>query len=163
MSYDPIAWDYEKMRNRPRRFVSRILIGAGLLVALGWAILFPILLPHEMDGIPGSVFVFPVVFGMFLSPFAGSVWGNRKLQKDEFEEQAANRATNTSFKIIVILAALLCFWSSIGISNELPSPKTAVHWSQWAWTFFILGAALPVLIAELIIPMPPKAELEEEE
>jgi hypothetical protein len=160
MSYDPAGWHYEQMRNRPRRrLLSKLLIAVGISLSLGWAIIFPMLQPHATSGIPATLFVIPVGFGMSFSPFAAGVWSSPKMQQDEFEEQATNRATKYAFKIVVILATLLCLWRYIGIAYGLPSPNTAVHWSQWAWTFFSLGAALPVLIAEWIIPMPPKDDL----
>jgi hypothetical protein len=163
MSYDPIKWHFNEMPNLPRKPWSKLLMGAGLATMLGWSIVFPVLRPDATVGIPGLGFGFLAVIGTTYSPFNGGAWITREsLRLDEFGEQAINRATKIAFRSIVILAALLCFWCNIGISLGFPVPRVGSHWSQWAWTFFAFGLALPVLIAEIIIPLPPREDVGED-
>jgi hypothetical protein len=163
MSYDPIKWHQNEMPNLPRKWWSRLLIGAGLAAMLGWSIAFPMLRPDATQGINGLGFGGLAVVGVVFSPFNGGVWMTRKnLRLDEFGEQAINRATKIAFRMIVIMAGLLCLWCNIGLSTGFPVPRVGSHWSQWAWTFFAFGLALPVLIAEIIIPLPPKEDVGED-
>jgi hypothetical protein len=163
MNYDPVKWHQNEMPNLPRRWWCKLLIGAGLAAMLGWSVVFPVLRPDATQGMPGLGFGFIAVLGVAFSPFNGVAWMTRKnLRLDEFGDQAINRAAKIAFRTVVILAALLCLWCKIGLATGLPAPRTEVHWSQWAWTFFALAAALPVLIAEIIIPMPPTGDVEDD-
>jgi hypothetical protein len=155
MAYESNQWHHEDRQNLPRRPSSKWLMGVGLGMSIGWAILFPVIQPKATGSIQQWLFLLPVLFGGLRSPFNGGVWGNRKkLKFDEFEERALNRAATISYRFVTILGVLLCGWCYLSLKFDLPGPSTAAHWAQWAWTFF-LSAFLPVLVAEIIIPMPP--------
>ncbi len=164
MSYDPLKWQYQKMRNQQRRPASKWLIGAGLTLSVGWAIVSPFMLPQALKAIPPILLALPVMIGVMLSPFNGGIWGDRRwIQFDEFEERAINRAATISFRIITVLATTLCAWCSFGLKFSLLVPNTTAHWGQWAWAFLMIGIALPVLISEMTIPMPPEDGEREED
>jgi hypothetical protein len=164
MPYDPMKWHEEQQRNRPRNLSSKLLMGFGLAFVLGCAIAFPILGPaYPHTSFPVFGLAMPALMGAAFTPFSRGIWGNSKSAKfDEFEQQSLNRAAMIAYRIIIPLAAFLCFWCAIGLSNNWPIPSTPNHWVQIGWTFLTFGLVLPVFIAELIIPMPPKAEMEDD-
>jgi hypothetical protein len=164
MSYDPIKWHEEQLRNRPRNLTSKFLMGFGLAFALGCAIAFPFLgSAYPRTSFPVFGLAMPAIIGAAFTPFSRGIWGNSESAKfDEFEQQSLNRAAMIAYRIIIPLTALLFVWCIIGLSNNWPIPSTPNHWGQIGWTFLIFGLVLPVFIAELIIPMPPKADMEDD-
>ena len=164
MSYDPQKWHYEQMRNRPRHAASKPMLGFGLLVMVVFSVILPLLGRSALEsGFFAIGLAIPAIIGMSLSPFGRArLWGSHKeLPVDEFEKDALNRASRVSFNIAIILAALTCFWCELGLRMNWPIPASPQHWSQLAWTFLVVGLTLPVFIAELMIPMPSKAEQDE--
>ncbi len=166
MSYDPIKWHEEEMRVQPRRASAKWVMGAGLALALAAAIALPILhTSYPVTGAPPLATTATLAFvGAAFSPFSRGIWINKaKARLDEFERNALNRATHTAYRIMALLAVLLCFWCALGTENHWPAPTQPSDWAQMAWTFTALGLVLPVFFAELIIPMPPNDEVEDDQ
>lgn len=81
---------------------------------------------------------------------------------DECERDLLQRASSYSYR--VVLALLLCglAWLAYAARFGGPAPRS---WQQWASLAIVvtgIGAALPVLFAEFLVPLPPKGDVEED-
>lgn len=166
MALDFQKWYDETKHIRPRRRSTKWIVGSWLAVLVSAAIMFPIIgaKPAHFD----RLIAIPLCMILFVSPpyfpIGSRVWVNKSKDRfDEFALRARSKAESIAFRITATLAALLCFWCQLGKTLNWPIPNESFHWSLWAWTFVSLALYLPILIAEIIIPMPPKGEMGDEE
>lgn len=160
MPYDPKAEVAEYFVARKRHRSAAWLLGLGLLLGLINGIYAVV---NPQDNLPKVEqllpFTFPVLIGFMLSPFAKRMFAD--VSNDEFERAALSRATRHSYVVLTGLIMALCLWLWLGGVYGLQAAPNSQTWFVLSGVFFCISCSLPVLIAELIIPMPPKGDSEE--
>lgn len=164
MSYDLNKWmANEASRMGRRRWLPAYL---GFLIVVPW--LLAILEVFD-DGVEeerftnfsSSIFV---LLALSLSPFGKDIFRmfGGEASPDEFERAALSKATSHAYLIMLGLALILCTWCWLGSAYDWPMPRTPLDWSSWGMAFLVCGVALPVFLAEIMVPLPPEGDEMEE-
>jgi len=159
MSYDLNKWVDNERRSLPR---NRYLVYALAVMIVATAAL-ALLEVFERDdrgrvanlGLP----LILLTLAMINSPFARDGWlGVRGARYDEFEQSVLARATARAFAVMLALILALFVWLWLASVNNWPMPRTPVDWSALGLAFLGIGGALPVKMAELVVPVPPAGD-----
>lgn len=97
------------------------------------------------------------------SPFAKDVlvpFGDRP-RMDEFERAALARATGRAYLILLTLILFAFFYVWVALGQDWPTPTSRADWSAWGQALLMTGIGLPIFLAEVTIPLPPKDESED--
>lgn len=160
MSYDFRKWQANELERGARSPRLAWYIGS----AIGLALLAPTLAlldPDPDDTIVSMVFFFPLLIALGFSPFARdglSLNARARKSYDEFERDALARATRRAYTWLVALTFALLAYVWIGVQAGWRVPATPHQWSAVGLAFLFVGAALPVLFAELMVPLPPEGD-----
>jgi small neutral amino acid transporter SnatA (MarC family) len=104
-----------------------------------------------------------LTFALVSSPFGRDGFaGFRNGSYDEFEKLVLLRATFRAFTIMLVLILSFFLWLWLASSFGWPMPRTPLDWSAFGFAFLAVGAVLPVLMAEIMVPMPPRGEQDED-
>lgn len=141
------------MRRRPK---LAVLMGLGLFFAALPPVL-EIFTDHESpDGIvsePAAMTLLALLC-IWQSPFARLAWpGARGLADFPAEQGAAlAHATLRARQATVALAGGIFVWLWLAAILDWPAPTAPKHWFALGWSFLVIAAALPVFLAELLVP-----------
>lgn len=164
MAYDINKWVANDIHRRRNRWLPWYL-GFGLLITVAFS-LVEVFDPAADDRRLGnfSAIVLVLMLGAGLSPFARSTWmTNTGLAAfDELERDALMRATQRAYAVMIGLLAVLFCWFWLASLNGWPMPRTAADWSSIGISLLAIGAALPIFFAEILVPIPPEGDEEEE-
>lgn len=108
--------------------------------------------------------VLPFAFAVIMSPFARDAWvGPREAAFDEFESDALARASRRAFNICLFFVLGLFVWFWQAALWGWPMHHTPLDWSTLGLALFFSGAALPILFAEIGVPIPPDDDVDADE
>ncbi|WP_084583828.1 hypothetical protein [Sphingomonas azotifigens] len=165
MRYDSRKWTGDRHASQRRRRSTRWVLVAGILIAAGYAVarMFPLVAPDTLWGFEAGV-LFPVILGIRISPFGRDSWLTpRGLSVfDECERDMLQRASSYSYRVVLALLVCGLAWLAYATRFGAPSPRSWQQWASLAVIVTCIGAALPVLFAEFLVPLPPKGDVEED-
>lgn len=165
MPYDSRKWTGDRRASPRRRRSTRWVLVAGMLIAAGYAVarMFPLAAPDTLWGFE-PVVLLPLVLGVRLSPFGRESWLTpRGLSVlDECERDMLQRASSYGYLALLALLLLGLAWLSYATRFGAPAPRSWQQWGSLAILLTGIGAALPILFAEWLVPLPPQSEVEED-
>jgi hypothetical protein len=158
VTYDLNKWVANERRSLPRKRYVPFAVAAMLLVNAAMPFI------EVFDRTPDSrvfstaVPLLLLAVTMATSPFTRDAWlGLGSGSKyDEFQRAIAARATARAFAVLLGLILLVFLWFWVASLNGWPMPRTPLDWSAFALAFLAIGVALPVLFAEIMVPLPPR-------
>lgn len=159
--YDMRRWQTQIGKDRRRRAGTKWLILLSLLLMFAMAVVDLVDPFPDRHGLPNLFGVLmPAVVAASLSPFARESWLTAKGREsyDEFERHAYARATLRAYLVFlgVVGAAFAYLWAAATLRWPLPlGPR---GWATWGIVLLVTGAALPLLVAEIMVPIPPPEE-----
>ena len=158
MSCDIDKWVMNERTPVPRTVWGRYGLAAGI-VASAVTALAEILDTgaDEGSGLPNIVILLlPFIIAGCVSPFARDAWvGPRLALFDEFEQAAISRATSRAFAIVMGIVAMLFLWFWVATTWDLAMPHTPIDWATLGFALMGIGFALPILLVEIAVPIPP--------
>ena len=141
-----------------RNRYARYWLGGGMALAIYTAVSATFNAEADAGDI-ASIFPFyiPVLIGCFLSPFARETFvvGDAQAKYDEFEMNVLKTARSNAYWCFLVLVLALVVWLWLGTSFDFPIPQRPYDWSAIFMAICAIAPALPVFIAECLIPMPP--------
>jgi hypothetical protein len=169
MAYDLNKWVLnERKPVRRRKWVPAAIGGA-----MAMSVLIGILEgldgggPDEGDLANLIPLVLPFALAIMTSPFARDAWvGPREADFDEFESQVIARASRRALNIGLFAILAIFAWLWLAATFDWPRHHTPLDWSTFGLALFFSGAALPILLTETMVPIPPEsddAEADEED
>ena len=159
MAPDPMAIrPYAGERKRVRSRWSKWIIGFGLVLMIfygGLVLVFP-----GKDALPPAGLYTPLVIGPLLSPFARADWLTAKgrARYDEFERNAYAHATVIAYALFVGLILVTFLYLVLANTWGWPVPRTVNQWATWLVVVLFMGLDLPLLVAEITVPLPPAGD-----
>lgn len=165
MRYDSRKWTGDRRASPRRRRSTRWVLVAGILLAAGYAAA-RIASPHAPDSLWGfeALVLLPTIVGIRMSPFGRESWLTPRglTVFDECERDILQRTSGYSY--LVLLGLLLCGLVLLSCATRFgwPEPRSWQQWASLAMMLTGIGAALPILFAEFLIPLPPEADAEED-
>ena len=164
MAYDLTKWiGNERQFAKRKRWLPWVLLASMLIIA-AIGVLETFDNGVDRDRAPNMLPFAFVVLATSASPFARDSWFGPHTQRafDEFELAAVFRATTRAYSVLLSLLVALFSWLWLADVNGWPMPRTPLDWSSLAFAMFAIGAALPTLCAELMVPLPPEADPQDE-
>jgi hypothetical protein len=163
VTYDFRKWVENERRSIPRNRIVPYALGV-VMIATAALAMFEVFEQDDRGKVANlGLPLILLALAMIASPFGREGWagfGNGRY--DEFERAVLTRATFHAFSLLLALILFFFLWLWISSSNGWPVPSTPLDWSALGFAFLGIGAALPVLMAELMVPMPPHEDAKEE-
>ena len=162
--YDMNRWAANEVARMPRRKHWHWALGLSMAMTLTIPAI-ALFSPIDQGFRFSPVFIsslLPLMVTLQQSPFAREMWFGRDLaQLDEFERDALLMATRRAYRILMLLILALCVWLWAASALDWPSPATIEQWAGIAISMTAIGIALPILLAETMVPLPPAGDEEE--
>lgn len=162
--YDPIQWTYRQWASRKR---SRAVLWFGAF-AIAIAAIVPILemldTADDEDRLASLLPFMILLIVPTMSPFGRSrlsIGAQKEPDFDEHERAILNRASARSHTWTIGLILMSFIWFHLASLKDWPMPTTAMDWSSWGFGLVSIALTLPVLFAEIMVPLPPEAEEED--
>lgn len=163
MPYDARTWMASSSVRRPRNRYTPWVIGFSFVVSTTVAVI-ALLSPARHATNIILCFTLPIA-SCAASPFAREAWLTQagRATYDEFERDALRRATQRAYGVLLLLLVLLFggLWIAGFTGQHLASEPAT--WATLGLALTGIGAALPVLFAELLVPFPPVDDPEEDD
>ena len=156
--YRPFAGERKRVRKRWNKW----LLGFGLALMISYAAL--VLVFPDKDALPPAGLYLPLILGAAFSPFARANWltSRGRARYDEFERNAYAHAAVIAYALFVCLILITFLYLVLADVWGWPVPRTASQWTIWLVVALFTALYLPLLVAEIIVPMPPTANPEDD-
>lgn len=159
--YDMRKWSVQSGKRRRRTAAAKWLILLSFVLMYAVA-LYDLFAPTgDRHGIPNLIGVLmPAIIAASLSPFARGSWLTAKGRAtyDEFERTAYASAAQRAHFIFLGVITTFFVYLYAAASLGWPLPLGPRGWATWGLVLLLTGAALPLLLAEFMVPLPPAAE-----
>lgn len=161
--YDPVQWSYRQRASRKRSRAILWFGALGIVVAIAMPIL-EMLDTVEDEQRTAAFLPFAILLIVpVMSPFGRSrlsIGAREEPDFDEHERAILARAGAVSHQWTVGLILLSFIWFYLASRNGWPMPSTPMDWSSWGFGLVSIALTLPVLFAEIMVPLPPAEEEE---
>lgn len=166
-----MAYDFEKwvandmLRKVTRRRWLPYFLGLMIVVMAAVGVLEAFDDGTDAERFPNMItFALPFILASLGSPFARDAWLGPRMDKvfDEFERDALARATTRAYSVFLSLLITLFIWFWFASVNGWPLPRTPLDWSTLGFAVMGIGAALPIFFTEIMVPLPPAGEMQED-
>jgi len=162
--YDPIQWTHRQWASR-KRSRSVLWFGAlGIVIAAGLPILEMLDTAEDEDRLAAFLPFMILLLVPAMSPFGRSrlsIGAKDEPEFDEHERAILNRASARSHIWTIGLILMSFIWFHLASLKGWPMPTTAMDWSSWGFGLVAISLTLPVLFAEIMVPLPPAGEEED--
>lgn len=148
-------------RHGPRRRNLSALMAIGLLFAAMPPFLEIFTDNENPDGYVSEVSAMTLllILSAIQSPFAQAVWmGDLRATFPREDRDALAEASRLAALITLALAAAIFVWLWLASIFGWPAPARPKHWFALGFSFLTIGAALPIFLAERMVPIPPDEE-----
>ena len=137
-------------------------IGVGIVTAVAYPII-EMLDPNDAGHNIGNLMpLLFLVIGAGLSPFARDRWSEPDVPVfDERERLVLAHATRRAYSAFLGFVLVNATWLWLASLYDWPMPRSPADWSVWGYSLLAVGVALPILFAEIMVPLPPAGEEEE--
>ena len=134
-------------------------LGLCLVLAIVYPILEMVDTDDEGHAVANLAPLLFLIIGTSLSPFARSTWSEAGVPDfDEREHIVLAHATRRAYSVFLGVVLASGTWLWIASLNGWMMPRSPADWSVWACSLLAIGVALPILFAEIMVPLPPVGE-----
>ena len=155
--YDFRKWYDAEARERPRRYWVRWGLMIGLTLIWTTPVLSMVNLADRSALVPGITTTgMPMFLSALHSPFTRGAWISPQgfAKYDEFERKALSDAMRRAYLIDLCVIGALFLWLMAATRAGWPVPRTTVQWGSIGYSIVMTMLALPVIFAEIMVPMP---------
>lgn len=153
--YDIRRWSANEAKRRHRSASIRWSLLFGMALVLAMPVVALIGGPDDRAVVSVLPYL-PLMLAVGQSPFGRDSWlGPGWKSFDEFEREMLDRAARRAYSLFLALTLVGAMWLWAATRWGLPVPETSQDWSAWVFTLLLAGLALPTVVAEWMVPLPP--------